>query len=104
MYKRQLKDCAGLKALSVVMCDEIKDFSAVSGLNGLETLHLDLPYGCPEPDLSGLSQLKELYLEGFQGMSFLRNMSGLELSLIHIWTSQVHGHPRRERQRRILRQ
>ena len=73
-----LKDCAGLKALSVVMCDEIKDFSAVSGLNGLETLHLDLPYGCPEPDLSGLSQLKELYLEGFQGMSFLRNMSGLE--------------------------
>ena len=73
-----LKDCAGLKALSVVMCDEIKDFSAVSGLNGLEMLHLDLPYGCPEPDLSGLSQLKELYLEGFQGMSFLRNMSGLE--------------------------
>ena len=73
-----LKDCSGLKALSIVMCDEVKDLSAVSGLTGLETLRLDLPYGCPEPDLSGLARLKELYLEGFQNMSFLKSLSGPE--------------------------
>lgn len=73
-----LKDCPSLKQLSVEMCDEIKDFSVVSSLAGLESLRLDLPYGCPEPDLSGLVQLKTLYLEGFQNMGFLRNMSGLE--------------------------
>ena len=48
-----LKDCSGLKALSIVMCDEVKD-------------------------LSGLARLKELYLEGFQNMSFLKSLSGPE--------------------------
>lgn len=72
-----LRGCTGLESLSLESCDEVKDLSAVSALTGLKRLHLDLPYGCPEPDLSGLTQMEELTLEGFQGMGFLRNMGGL---------------------------
>lgn len=72
-----LQSCTGLEALSIESCDEIKDLSAVSALTELKRLRLDLPYGCPEPDLSGLTQMEELTLEGFQEMRFLTKMNGL---------------------------
>lgn len=73
-----LKDCPGLLELSVESCDELRDMSAVSALTGLVKLKLDLPYDCPQPDLSGLTGVKELYLESFDDTGFLRNMTELE--------------------------
>lgn len=73
-----LKDCTGLEALSLDRCDELKDMSALSGLTALKKLRIDLPYGCPEPDLSGLTAMEELYLESFEKTGFLRNMSQLK--------------------------
>lgn len=73
-----LKDCPQLEELSILRCDELKDMAEVSSLTGLKKLYLELPYGCAQPDLGGLTSLKELYLDGFEGTGFLRNMSGLE--------------------------
>lgn len=73
-----LKDCPHLEELSIVSCDELKDMSEVSSLTGLKKLKLELPYGCAQPDLSGLTGLRELYLDSFDGTGFLRNMSSLE--------------------------
>lgn len=73
-----LKDCAGLEAFSVERCDEIKDMSALSALTNLKKLKIDLPYGCPEPDLSALTSMEELYLESFEKTGFLRHMTRLK--------------------------
>lgn len=73
-----LKNCTSLEALSLDRCDELKDMSALSGLTALKKLRIDLPYGCPEPDLSGLTAMEELYLESFEKTGFLRNMSQLK--------------------------
>lgn len=73
-----LKNCAGLESLSVERCDELKDMSAMSGLTNLKKLKIDLPYGCPEPDLSALTAVEELYLESFEKTGFLRNMPNLK--------------------------
>ncbi|MCI8510668.1 MAG: leucine-rich repeat domain-containing protein [Lachnospiraceae bacterium] len=72
-----VKDLSGLLELSVVSCDELKDMGAAASLTGLKKLTLDLPYGCPEPDLSGLTAVEELYLEGFKKLKFLQNMGSL---------------------------
>lgn len=73
-----LKSCAGLEALAVERCDEVKDMSALAGLTNMKKLKIDLPYGCQEPDLSALSAMEELYLEGFEKTGFLRQMQGLQ--------------------------
>lgn len=67
-----------LTSLSIDRCGEMTDCSAVSGLTGLKTLFLDIPYGCGEPDLSGLTGLTELTISGVEHVDFLRNMSQLE--------------------------
>ena len=67
-----------LESLSVINCDELKDMSAIGGLTNLKSLEADLPYGCPEPDLGGLTGLTSLYLSGFDQTGFLRNMGSLE--------------------------
>lgn len=73
-----LRECLQLQELSLKSCDEVKDMSAVSDLTNLVKLTLDLPYGCPQPDLSGLTGLTELYVESFDHTGFLRNMTELE--------------------------
>lgn len=73
-----LNDCTGLEALSVERCNELKDLSALSGLTNLKKLRIDLPYGCPEPDLSALTAMEDLYLEGFEKTSFLQHMPQLK--------------------------
>ncbi len=73
-----LSGCTELEELSVESCDELKDMSAISALIGLQKMKLDLPYGCPQPDLGSLTGMKELYLEGIDETGFLRNMSQLE--------------------------
>lgn len=72
-----LKNCTGLESLTIERCDELKDMSAISGLTNLKKLKLELPYGCPEPDLSALSAMEELYLDSFENTAFLRNMPEL---------------------------
>ena len=66
-----------LERLSIESCDAIKDMSMVSELVNLKSLKLELPYGCAEPDLSALSGLEELYLDGFEETGFLRSLGGL---------------------------
>lgn len=73
-----LRDHLQLTELSLENCDELKDMSAVSVLTNLKKLKLELPYKCPQPDLSGLTGLTELYLNSFDDTSFLRNMTELE--------------------------
>lgn len=72
-----LKNCTGLESLTVERCDELKDMSAISGLINLKKMKLELPYGCPEPDLSALSAMEVLYLDSFENTAFLRNMTEL---------------------------
>lgn len=72
-----LKDCAGLESLTIERCDELKDMSALSGLTKLKKMKLELPYGCPEPDLSALTAMEELYLDSFENTAFLRYMPEL---------------------------
>lgn len=73
-----LGECSQLEEVSVVSCRELKDMGAVSSLTNLKKLKLELPYGCAQPDLSGLTGLTELYLDGFDSTGFLRNMGQLE--------------------------
>lgn len=77
-----LKGCAGLEAVTVERCGEIKDMSALSGLTGLKRLSIDLPYNCPIPDLNGLTAVEELYLSGFDETGFLRSMTGLKTLIL----------------------
>lgn len=73
-----LTDCPRLEELSVTGCDELKDMSEISSLTGLKKLKLELPYGCAQPELGSLTALEELYLDGFDGTGFLRNMNQLK--------------------------
>lgn len=72
-----LSSLTGLTSLSVTGCDQLKDMSAVGSLTGLSSLSLEIPYGCPEPDLSALIHLRSLFLDGFTHTGFLRNMPQL---------------------------
>lgn len=44
MNLEPLKSCAGLEALTVERCDEVKDMSALAGLTNMKKLKIDLPY------------------------------------------------------------
>ncbi|MBS6642850.1 MAG: leucine-rich repeat domain-containing protein [Clostridiaceae bacterium] len=67
-----------LTSLVVERCYELKNCSSIGGLTNLEELSLDVPYGCEVPDLSGLVNLKDLTLGGFEQTSFIRNFGALE--------------------------
>lgn len=73
-----LEHNAVLTGLSVTNCSDMKDLSAISTMTGLTTLTLGLPYQCPEPDLSGLTNMTALSLSGFDDTSFLKYMTKLE--------------------------
>lgn len=68
-----------LQSLMIKSCDELIDSSGVSGLTGLRHLYLELPYKCPDPDLSGLTELETLMITRMDTVQFLRNMSKLEV-------------------------
>ncbi len=72
-----IEECTTLRSLSVTSCMELKDMSAVTGLENLQELALDMPYGCSEPKLDGLTGLKKLSLEQFHDCSFLEDMVNL---------------------------
>ncbi len=78
-----LENCTALKFLTINSCWQLKDASAVSELENLQELNLEVPYGCGEPELDGLTGLTKLSLDGqIEDCSFLQNMSNLtELSL-----------------------
>ncbi|MDE7404370.1 MAG: leucine-rich repeat domain-containing protein, partial [Lachnospiraceae bacterium] len=72
-----IEGCMTLRSLSVTSCMELKDMSAVTGLENLQELTLDMPYGCSEPKLDRLTGLKKLSLEQFHDCSFLEDMVNL---------------------------
>lgn len=72
-----LKNCSTLVSLSITYCVDIKDMSAVEGLRNLQELVLEIPYGCSEPKLYQLTQLKKLSIDNMEDCSFLENMSDL---------------------------
>lgn len=79
-----LEECEALRCLSIAGCNELKDISAVSELSNLQELSLEVPYGCPEPELGHLTELRKLTLDGFEDCSFIGNMINLtELNLIY---------------------
>lgn len=74
-----LENCTGLKSFSVENCWQLKNLSAVSKLVNLQELALHMPYGCAEPKLNLLINLKKLSLDGqFEDFTFLQNMRELE--------------------------
>lgn len=78
----ELKSLPALEALVVEDCGDLKNMDAVTGLTGLKTLSLELPYDCPEPDLSGLAGLEKLELSLFDNCDFVGKLTNLkELSL-----------------------
>lgn len=72
-----LSSCENLKELSLTSNYELPDYSAITGLTGLESLTIDKYSNQPDPDLSGMTNMKTLTLAGFNGCSFLRSMGGL---------------------------
>lgn len=77
-----LEECKELRNLSVTACIELKELSALSELTNLQELSLEIPYGCPEPELGHLTELRKLTLDGFEDCSFVENMTNLtELNL-----------------------
>ena len=66
-----------LKSLSIMSCDDTQNMNALSRLTSLESLSLEIPYGCEEPDLSSLTELKTLYLEDMSNLDFLASMPNL---------------------------
>ncbi|MBD5485625.1 MAG: TIR domain-containing protein [Lachnospiraceae bacterium] len=79
-----LEECETLRCLSISGCMELKEMSAVSELINLQELSLEVPYGCPEPKLGNLTELRKLTLNGFEDCSFIENMTNLtELNLIY---------------------
>ncbi|MBD5523835.1 MAG: TIR domain-containing protein [Lachnospiraceae bacterium] len=79
-----LEECETLRCFSISRCMELKEVSAVSELINLQELSLEIPYGCPEPELDNLTELRKLTLDGFEDCSFIENMTNLtELNLIY---------------------
>lgn len=78
-----LENCPALRSLSVTECMELKDMSAVSELENLQELALEVPYGCPEPNLDKLTGLKKLSLDMFQDCTAIQNMT--ELTELHLY-------------------
>ncbi|NLL78326.1 MAG: leucine-rich repeat domain-containing protein [Clostridiales bacterium] len=77
-----LTGLTGLTSLTLSDCSEASDFSAVSTLNGLTALTLSLYSTQEMPDLSGLSYLECLSVNGADSIAFLSELPQLkELSL-----------------------
>ncbi len=77
-----LEECKELRSLSITACMELKELSVVSELINLQELSLEIPYGCPEPELDHLTELRKLTLDGFEDCSFIENLTNLtELNL-----------------------
>ncbi|MCM1136909.1 MAG: leucine-rich repeat domain-containing protein, partial [Clostridium sp.] len=66
-----------LTALTIGGCGELRDMEAVTGLENLKELSLELAYDCPEPDLSKMGQLEKLSLTYFEDCSFVGNLTEL---------------------------
>lgn len=73
----ELEKCSTLESLSITLCLNIKDMSAIEELKNLQELELEIPYGCSEPKLHQLTGLRKLALDGMKDCSFLENMSDL---------------------------
>lgn len=82
-----IENCMALESVSITSCTELKDMSMVSGLENLKELTLEVPYACPEPDLSPLTGLNKLSLEAFQDCSFIQDMTGL--TELHLYGCQM---------------
>ena len=78
-----IEDCTALETLSVTSCSDLKDMSMLSELKNLQELTLELPYECPEPDLSRLTELRKLTLSSFHDCSFIQNMT--RLTELHLY-------------------
>lgn len=66
-----------LETLKLEDCDNLKNMTALESLTSLKELYIDLPYDCPQPDLSGMTQLNKLALSQFRDCSFLSGMTEL---------------------------
>lgn len=73
-----IQDLKNLKSLSIISCDDTQSMRELSQLSGLEHLWLEIPYGCEEPDLTGLTALKTLHADHFSQLDFLKSMTQLE--------------------------
>lgn len=73
-----LEGAPALTSLTIESCGELKDMNSVSGLTGLESLSLEVPYGCEKPDLRGLTNLRTLDLSGMDTVGYLPGMTALE--------------------------
>lgn len=78
LHVNALEGRSGLTSLTIDDCGELTDLSAIQGLTGLTQLSLEIPYNCPQPDLSGLTGLTSLFIDGAKDMAFLKVMGGLE--------------------------
>lgn len=79
-----LEECKQLRCLSITGCSELKEMSALSELTNLQELSFEMPYGCREPALDNLTELRKLTLNNFEDCSFIENMTNLtELTLIY---------------------
>lgn len=90
-----LNELAGnpvLASLSIEGCDSLMNADGISGLTSLTQLSLEIPYRCPEPDLSRLNQITSLSLTGFKDINFIKKMEklvDLQLSSCQINSSSV---------------
>ncbi len=73
-----LSDKSGLTCLELEDNDEVKDYSVLSTLSGLETLHLDLCSDGEMPDVSQWSSLTELSISGADSLQFLAQLPTLK--------------------------
>ncbi len=67
-----------LEALTIDSCDELQNMDAVAQLSGLKELSLEVPYGCSEPQLAGLTSLEHLSLSGFSDCSSVESLTQLK--------------------------
>ncbi len=72
-----LENCNTLKSLLIIDCYDINDMSEVAELRNLQELVLEIPYGCSEPELDQMTQLRKLTINNMKDCSFLQNMSDL---------------------------
>ena len=72
-----LENCSTLLSLSITDCINLKNMNEVAELRNLQELVLDIPYGCSEPELDQLTQLRKLTINNMEDCSFLENMTDL---------------------------
>lgn len=67
-----------LRELTLVDNGEIRDYSPVGTLTGLEALAIDKYTSQEDPDLTGLTSLKRGDFQGMMGIGFIGSLTGLE--------------------------